>query len=266
MSAAAPQDGEWRTGLQPEVIAEIEGVIEKFEYLKAYEAQSDTVRGTLEKLGQIVFHCEALIQLFSIAEEKDLASSAEQERRRRLRLSNVGKSAMFDAGFPKGLETGRYELADLAKVLENVLANAAQAVEILGTLHSPTADNGQGAGSSQGRDSDMRAVRADHGLTTRTLSFSSPKDKLGVAVVAALARNGFDCGRYRAREYLKGLLRSIWRSIRPGERPANWDRVVSQRKLIAEWARREPDREAAEQAVRLFFDRSSHFRGKMRLH
>lgn len=158
-------------------------------------------------------------------------------------LSPIGMAAMHDVGLRRGEDTGRHGLAEWRKDFAKIASIADSAADELIQMHSPLPDKGQGAGSAMGRDSDLRAIRADHGLrTSRLPPFRSPKDKFAVAIVKAIIRNGFDPAARGASAELTRRLNSIWRRFEGG-RPPNWDRVVKARHAISELVDRELESE-----------------------
>jgi hypothetical protein len=91
-----------------------------------------------------------------------------------------------------------------------------------------------------GRDSDLRAIRVDHGVRNSKLPpFRSPKDKFAVRVVKAIIRAGFDPAARGAGVELERRLNRIWRGLSADQPPPNWDRVIKARHAIAEWVKQE---------------------------
>ena len=211
---------DWTEGLGEGCRKTIGEAIEQLDYDERYEeGDSWTVAQTIESLRDLERHSEAFVALVE-------------------GLSPVGQAAMFEAGENRRIYTGRYELSDLSKKLEEIAVSANRAADILKEMHSPTADVGQGSGSAMGRDSDLRAIRVDHDYDTDLSPFRSPKDKFAVRVIAAIIGEGFDPSAPRASRSLTDCLDAIWRNFREGS-PPNWSRVVKERKRIAAWVDRQ---------------------------
>jgi hypothetical protein len=134
--------------------------------------------------------------------------------------------------------TGRYELGAIARKLEGLPGIPAAAAELLRAMHSPLPDQGQGAGSAMGRDSDFRAIKVEHDRRA-PFDFRSPKDKFGVAVLKAFLRHSrdFHISARGAGKTLDRLLNRIRDEMRPGA-PTSWKRIVHSRRAIAELVRR----------------------------
>lgn len=221
---------DWDDGLGDECRREIEQAAEQLLHDELYEEDTDwTVAQTMQNLLGIEQHAEAFIALVK-------------------ELSPVGQAAMFEAGENRRIYTGRYELSDLSKMLKEIAVSANQAADILKEMHSPTADIGQGSGSAMGRDSDLRAIRVDHDYTSKLPPFRSPKDKFAVKVIQAVIRDGFDPSERGAKRNLTNRLDAVWRGFREDD-PPNWDRVVKERKYIAEWVARQLAAKRVWQAV-----------------
>lgn len=162
---------------------------------------------------------------------KDIKRYAEALRATIDALSPVAKAAMFEAGVRRGRETGRYELAGLADQLVEFAESAGSSIDRIVEMHSSWSESGQGTGSAMGRDSDLRAIRADHDRQSDLPPFRSPKDKFAVAIVKALIRHGFDPSARGAARELQGNLDRLWSEHRNGPAP-NWTRVVKARHAI----------------------------------
>ena len=81
--------------------------------------------------------------------------------------------------------TGRFELKKIIGLLTPFISSAEFAPNLLLDMHSPTGDVGQGSGSAQGRDSDLRVLRAGEECSTLP-PFRSPKDRFAISVIKAL--------------------------------------------------------------------------------
>jgi hypothetical protein len=205
----------WRTGLDREVCAKVEKVVDQLGADEDYEIHGCRLAETVHNLAAIQQHAAALVEIIG-------------------RLSSVGTAAMFEAGIHRGADTGRYELGSIAPRLAEIANSAGAGADRLVNMHSPLPEDGQGTGSAIGRDSDLRAIRADHDRTTNLPPFRSPKDKFAVAVVKALIDAGFDYEARGAAKALERKLDSIWNGFRSGD-PPSWAKVVKARRQIAAW-------------------------------
>lgn len=215
MSRPENLDGTWRDGLGEKVCGKIEEAVEQLAADENYEVNGCRLAETVGHLAAIEQHAIALVELVG-------------------RLSPVGKAAMFEAGIHRGVDTGRYELGSIAPRLAEIANSAGAGADRLVNMHSPILEDGQGTGSAMGRDSDLRALRADHDRTTNLPPFRSPKDKFAVAVVKALIGAGFESEARGSAKALERILDSIWKAFRSGN-PPNWTKVVKARGQIAEW-------------------------------
>ena len=150
-------------------------------------------------------------------------------------LSPMGHAAIASGGRIEGqLRTAGSR--DLVYIVPHLALAAERAAVKLRQMHAPmTEEDGQGANSSLGRESDLRAVRADDGRASNALPFRQPKDKFAISVIEALIRHQHplsmveDRGSSRA---LSDFLNLLWSEMnRP---PVNWERVVRRRRHIAE--------------------------------
>jgi hypothetical protein len=212
-------EADWREGLSEPLLEAIERAIKQFHADEAYEADHGKLADTIGHLQAIGEHGAALLAAIAA-------------------ISPVGMAAIHEEGMRRGILTGRYELGDISQGLKDIPEIAPAAAELLLTMHSPLPDEGQGAGSAVGRDSDLRAIKAEHDRWT-SFAFRSPKDKLGVAVVKAVLRHdrGFDHRARGSARKLERFLERVWNEIRADEL-ANWKRVVSARAAIAELVER----------------------------
>lgn len=210
---------DWREELTAELVEAIERAIEQFHADGAYELRHGKLADTLRHLEAVETHSRGLLEAIGA-------------------LSPVGMAAIHDEGMRRGIVTGRYELGAAASTLKGVPDIAAAAAELLRSMHSPMPDEGQGAGSALGRDSDLRAIAALHGHRA-ALAFRSPKDKFGVSVLKAFLRQSrdFDVSGRGAGKCLDTLLDRIWQEVQPGA-SANWKRVVHARRAIADLVER----------------------------
>jgi hypothetical protein len=218
-SAATPSRGDWRGELPTDMVKAIERAIEQFRADETYELRHGKLAETIRCLEDLASHSRAL--------REAIAS-----------LSPVALAAIHEEGMRRRITIGRYELADLAGAAMHLPEIAAAAAVLLESMHSPLPDEGQGAGSAIGRDSDLRAIRAELG-SRGNFEFRSPKDKLGVAVLKAYMRHSpnFDVTRRGSAKFLEAFLERIWGEVEPDHK-ANWRRVIHARNDIASLVQR----------------------------
>lgn len=220
---SAPVD--WRANLPNPLIIAIEEAIARFRANDDYELRSSKLADTIDHLNALASQSEALILLIGS-------------------LSPVAMAAIHEEGLKRRITAGRYELQDVASALKDMPYIARSAAIELHEMHSPLPDEGQGSGSAMGRDSDLRAIEADHEQKPG-FHFRSPKDKLAVAVIKAYLRyqRQFDVNKRGAASALGALLHALWADIRPGE-VTNWKRVTHSRFEIAHLVEQEIAAEA----------------------
>ena len=225
MSGTAEND--WREGLVPEVVLQIEGAIQQYDADVAYEQEAQSVLSSIRLL-QVLSEC------------------AEGFERSIDCLSPVAQAILFDvnnslkADAPGDLEAisilERLSLRNLATVASRLSRVAAEAQERIPELHSPGSDiEGRGSGSARGREPDLRVIPPK---PEKVRGLRSPKDKFAVAVIAALASHHCPMpleGR-GSKQAIAKFLQSVWQANgRPSE---NWNRAIEQRTAIIAWAKR----------------------------
>jgi hypothetical protein len=152
------------------------------------------------------------------------------------KLSPVGVAAMYEAGIRRGVDTGRYVIYRPDAPLRELAASASAAGSELRNMYSPTAESaGQGSGSSFGRVSDLEVLTADYGRRIFLRPFRSPKDKLGFALISAVARYGHPLTRVRQLNRIAAsrFLDAVWISSGFGDLPS-WATILTARQRIAD--------------------------------
>ncbi|HEY0113056.1 MAG TPA: hypothetical protein VGB59_07860 [Allosphingosinicella sp.] len=205
----------WLSGLPAELAQRIQEAIKQFEADERYEKSHGKLAGTIRRLGLIEEHCRPLIAAIH-------------------GLSPVGMASIHEEGAKRGFEIGRHELEKMVNGLESLAEIALLGADRLLSMHSPLPDEGQGAGSAIGRDSDLRAVKAQQDWQEFHFEFRSPKDKFGLRVLKAYLRHfsDFDVSARGAGRAIDTFLREAWNEVCPGH-STDWKRVVRARHAVA---------------------------------
>jgi hypothetical protein len=236
-----PNISEWRAGLPEPLITRIEHAIDQFRADERYEEDHESLSETLRRLKRIEDHSRELINAID-------------------GLTPVGKAAIHDAAMHRGDRIGRSDLRRIAEQIALLPRTASKAGECLLAMHSPMPDeeHGQGAGSAIGRDSDLRAIKAEHDRRDFHFAFRSPKDKFGVTLLRAYLRHqqGFDVTERGAARRLEEFLSQVWRDVCP-DRQASWKRLLSARRAIAKLVASDLATEMVWRAVQLKRNASS---------
>ncbi|TKD50158.1 hypothetical protein [Sphingomonas baiyangensis] len=236
MTTARGSDENWKIDARPQLVIDIHAAIAQLKADEEYEKGSFKVSETIGLLREISSGATLLAQQLSSLSPVALSAINEGSRGQSRKLELNGKPFMPKAIF-------RAEIRGAVSIGLNLADACKRAIDIIKVGHFSDLESGQGTGSSQGKESDLRAIGYADGF--ETVPFKSPKDKFGVRVLEALARNEHPLmGPNSKPRHLTTFLNLVWADAEQSI-AVNWTRVLRVRFQIAEKARSEEKRRSA---------------------
>ena len=227
-----PSVENWETADRSQLKSEIRAAIDQLKADEDYETEGSKVSETLMLLRNVSISATLLVQQLSTLSPVGVSAIHEASRKpgRKLMLNDVPfvTKPIF-----------RADMRDAARFGLSLARACDMAIDIVKAGHMSDVQSGQGTGSSEGKESDLRAIGYADGF--KTVPFKNPKDKFAVRVIEVLVKHEHPLMRSSSRLGLVFFLDHIWAEAGKSN-SVNWTRVLRARAQIAKKVEREQAR------------------------